>query len=265
VEPPRRLGSSVPDTCFGRGARVSLIEHFYPESRFGGFSDVDGTVLFYSRVQASLRSDMTVLDVGCGRGAGLVDDPVTFRRQLRNLRGKCRSVIGIDVDQSAAGNPGIDEFCLLTDGGAWPVASESIDLVVSDFVLEHIENPALYFSEVVRVLRPGGMFCARTSNRIGYVGLLATLIPKRKHARILQAVQRDRKQADIFPAHYHVNTVWKIRRALNRAGLKGIAYGYEAEPSYLQFSAPLFLFGKYLHAVMPPFLCTSLFVFARKP
>jgi len=28
------------------------METFYPESRFGGFTQIDGTVAFYSRVQA---------------------------------------------------------------------------------------------------------------------------------------------------------------------------------------------------------------------
>jgi SAM-dependent methyltransferase len=247
------------------GERVSLIERSYPESRFGGFSDVDGTILFYARVHALLRSDMTVLDVGCGRGAGLLDDPIPFRRELRKIRGKCRIIIGIDVDSSAAQNPGIDEFRPISTGLAWPISDASIDLIVSDFVLEHIDDPTSYFAEVARVLRPGGAFCARTSNRIGYVGLLARLIPKRSHVRILRAVQKDRDPIDIFPANYRVNTVWKVRKALDQAKLDGIGYGYEGEPSYLQFSAPLYKLGKYLHAIMPPFMRTCLFVFARRP
>jgi SAM-dependent methyltransferase len=241
-----------------------LIERFYPESRFGGFSDVDGTVVFYSRVHALLRSNMTVLDVGCGRGAGLIDDPIAFRRELRKLRGKCRTVIGIDVDHDAARNPGIDEFRLIESETAWPVADESIDLIMSDFVLEHISDAGSYFAEVARVLRSDGVFCARTANRIGYVGLLASLIPQRRHVKILRAAQKDRNEEDIFPTHYRVNTVWKLRRVLKEAGLEGIAYGYEAEPSYLQFFAASYGFGKYLHAVTPPFLRTSVFIFARK-
>jgi len=58
---------------------------FYPESRFGGFSDVDGTVAFYARVQAILTPESVVLDVGCGRGAGLQDDRVEYRRDLLRL------------------------------------------------------------------------------------------------------------------------------------------------------------------------------------
>ncbi len=55
---------------------LSFLERFYPESRFGGFSDLDGTVAFYGRIQALLAAGMTVLDVGCGRGAGLMEDSV---------------------------------------------------------------------------------------------------------------------------------------------------------------------------------------------
>jgi SAM-dependent methyltransferase len=242
-----------------------LIERFYPESRYGGFSDVDGTVVFYSRVRGLLRPDMTVLDVGCGHGSGLRDDPIVFRRHIRNLRGLCQKVIGIDVDREAAQNPGIDEFRPIERVTAWPITNESVDLIVSDFVLEHIDDAVSYFSETARVLKPGGFFCARTSNRIGYVGLLASLVPQRRHAEVLRAARLGRKRSDVFDTHFRVNTVWKLRRALKRAGLRGIAYGYEAEPAYLQFSALAYAFGKYLHVLTPPALRTCLFVFARKP
>lgn len=147
---------------------LSLLECFYPESRFGGFSDLDGTVAFYGRIQAMLDAGMTVLDVGCGRGAGLMEDPVAYCRQLHDLRGKGRRVIGLDVDPDAAQNPGLDEFQRIDGVSAWPIADASIDLIVSDFVLEHIDNPEAFFTQVAQVLKPGGVFCARTPNPGSY-------------------------------------------------------------------------------------------------
>ena len=244
---------------------LDLLERFYPESRFGGFSDLDGTVAFYGRIQALLDTGMTVLDVGCGRGAGLMDDPVAYRRKLRDLRGGGRRLIGLDVDPDAAQNPGLDEFHRIDGVSAWPVPDESADLIVSDFVLEHVDSPEAFFAEAARVLKPGGVFCARTPNRIGYVGLVASLIPNRRHAQVLKMAQEDRKEMDVFPTYYRVNTVWALRGALRRARLEGLAYGYEAEPSYLGFSAWAYAFGKYLHALTPGVLRTCLFVFARKP
>ncbi|MCF7995746.1 MAG: class I SAM-dependent methyltransferase [Chromatiaceae bacterium] len=241
------------------------LQRHYAESRFGGFSDVDGTVAFYTRIQALLSPKSVVLDVGCGRGAGLQNDPVPYRRELRALRGRCARVIGIDVDPDAASHTGLDEFHHLYQSGEWPVADSSIDLIVSDFVLEHVDDPKGYFAEVARVLKPGGLYCARTSNRIGYVGLAASLVPNRRHVQVLNRVQSDRAEVDVFPTRYRVNTVWSIRRTLRRAGLDGIAYGYEAEPSYLGFADWAYKLGKILHSITPGPLRTCLFVFARKP
>src|SRR5687767_7615379 len=41
---------------------------YYPESRFGDFSDIDQLVVFYTRVHALLQPSYTVLEIGCGRG-----------------------------------------------------------------------------------------------------------------------------------------------------------------------------------------------------
>ena len=127
----------------------ALLNSYHPESQFGGFSEIDGTVRFYDRVNALLNSQFTVLDAGCGVGA-YENDPVEFRKQLRILKGKCRHVIGIDVDPEAATNPHIDEFRQI-EGDRWPVDDESIDLCVTDYVLEHIESPDSFFGECARV------------------------------------------------------------------------------------------------------------------
>lgn len=43
----------------------------------------------------------------------------------------------------------------------WPVASRSVDVVVGNLVLEHVENLEPVYAEAARVLRPGGalFFC----------------------------------------------------------------------------------------------------------
>ncbi len=85
---------------------------YYPETRFGGFTDVDSTIAFYTRVQTLVDPSSVVLDIGCGRGAW-AEDPVRLRSQLRTFQGKCRQVIGIDVDPQARNNPFLDEFRLV--------------------------------------------------------------------------------------------------------------------------------------------------------
>ena len=138
-------------------------DRFYPEATFGGFTDVDGTVAFFSRINAVLKPDDVVLDVGCGRGA-YGEDTVQFRRSLAILKGKVAKVIGIDVDTGAEVNPYLDEFALI-NGDTWPVESDSVDLIVCDCVVEHVQDPDQLFSEFRRVLKNGGKLCIRTPNR----------------------------------------------------------------------------------------------------
>ena len=70
-------------------------QYFYPESRFGGFSDRDSTVTFYIRVNALLERAYTVLDFGCGRG--VYPNITAFMRDLRNLRGKAARIRERDI------------------------------------------------------------------------------------------------------------------------------------------------------------------------
>jgi SAM-dependent methyltransferase len=169
----------------------------YPEAEFGGFSDVDGTVAFYARVSALLTADMTLVDFGCGRGAS-AQDPVVYRRNLLTFRGRVRRVIGVDVDGHGINNPTIDEFRLLAPDGIWPIESSTVDLVLSDSVMEHLPDPDLLFSQAARVLREGGCLCMRTPNRWGYVAVVARLIPERFHKKVLKRAQPLRLEDDIF-------------------------------------------------------------------
>ena len=129
---------------------------YYPESKFGGFTDIDGTIAFYIRVNSLINHSSVVLDVGCSRGT-YAKDPISVRRELRIFKGKCKKVIGIDVDEIANDNPFIDEFNLI-QSSHWPLQDDSVDVCICDSVLEHVENPDLFFSECQRVIKRGGVF-----------------------------------------------------------------------------------------------------------
>lgn len=249
-----------------RAARSQAIrQRHYPEVAYGGFSEADGALRFYGRIRALLRPEHVVLDIGCGRGAKL-DDPVAARREVQNLKGQCQRVIGIDVDTAGQANATLDEFRLLADpGDPWPVESASIDLAFSDYVMEHVPDPAAFLREAARVLKPGGILCLRTPNALGYAGLATQLIPNALHGRLLGKVQEERQTRDVFPTLYRCNTVWALRGALARQGFKDVVvYGYDAEPAYLSFSDITYRIGLLLHRLAPSFLRTTLFAFARR-
>jgi SAM-dependent methyltransferase len=221
-------------------AGESPMQRWYPESRLGGYTDIDGTVAFYGRVRALLPKKATVLDVGCGRGVHW-NDPVAFRRELRTLRGRASRVIGVDVDRAGEGNPFLYEFRTISESGVFPLGEGECDFVVSDCVLEHVADPDFFFAECARVLRPGGRIAIRTTNAASYVGLLARLVPNRRHADVIKRVQDGRRDGqDVFPTVYRCNTTRKLRRALVRAGFDAAVYGYESEPRYFEFSRVLY-------------------------
>jgi len=236
-------------------------ERFYPEARFGGFTDIDGTIAFFNRINSLLNSSFTVLDVGCGRGA-YADDPIVIRRNLRILKGKVSKVIGIDVDNSAQDNPFLDEFHLIQED-SWPIENNSIDLIVCDNVLEHIKNPNRIFSEAQRVLKNGSYFCIRTPNRWNYITLLARLIPNKYHSQVTNVIQGGRKSEDVFPTVYKCNTIGKIKDMMKNHDFECVVYGYEAEPSYLSFSKVAYWLGVLHQRFAPGVLKPVIFAFGR--
>jgi SAM-dependent methyltransferase len=236
---------------------------WYSEARVGGYTDADGTVAFYGRVRAILPPDAIVADVGCGRGAH-ASDPIPFRRDLRILRGHAARVIGIDVDEAAATNPLVDEFRRIGADGAFPIGDGECDFVVSDFVLEHVEQPDRFFAECRRILRPGGRIALRTTNALGYVGLMSRLIPNRKHASVLERVQEGRAARDVFPTTYRCNTTRRLRRTLEQAGFDAVVYGFESEPRYLEFSRTLYALGVLHQRLAPRALRLGLFAFGER-
>jgi SAM-dependent methyltransferase len=237
-------------------------EDFYPEVHFGGFTRFDGTIEFYTRVNALLHPDSVVLDFGCGRGQHS-EDPVNARRQLQCLKGRVARVIGLDVDPVGQNNPTIDEFRLLIPGQPWPVEDRSVNLILGDCVIEHLPDPRVLFREAQRVLMPNGFLCMKTTNLLSYVGLAAKLVPNRWHAPVLSRVQTDRKPQDVFPTLYRCNTIHALRREMKAHNFRAAVYGHDAGPGYLAFSRIAYAAGAIHQRIAPPAIRPMILAFGQ--
>jgi SAM-dependent methyltransferase len=109
-------------------------------------------------------------------------------------------------------NPVIDEFRRISEDGRWPLENASVDLAVSDFVLEHVADPEGFVRELHRVLRPGGVFIARTISRQSVLAGFARLVPNQAHARALERLQPGREERDVFDTVYAMNTRKDVAR-----------------------------------------------------
>ena len=236
--------------------------YFYPECRFGEWTEVDTTLRLYQRVKSLITPESVVLDIGCGRGARL-PKATPFVRSVIDYKGFAKRVIGIDVEEIGQTNPSLDEFRLMSPRQPWPVEDASIDVAICDQVIEHIEDTAFFFTEVDRVLKPGGVICIRTPNRFGYVAMIAKLLPESLHRRVLKRAQN--RTADIFPTFNRCNTSGALKRAFRRRGYEAVVTGCDGEPAYFEFSIIAYTIMVYVHRVLPGALQNQLLCFARKP
>ena len=248
------------------GSRRSLdvIAQWFPEVGAGGYTSLDGTVEFYGRVQSLLRPDMQVLNFGAGRGAGLQEDQIAFRRNLRTLPGRVAKVVACDVDEAVLENPGVDEAVVIRSDVPLPFADASFDMIVSDFVFEHIADAALVSAELRRILKHGGWICARTPNKYCLISLVTRLIHNSQHSWLLRWVQPNRKSIDVFPTVFRLNSKRAITRWFGPKDFDNFTYRYEAEPSYFFNSRAVFTLMLLINRLSPPVMKTTLFVFLRK-
>lgn len=106
----------------------------------------------------------TLVDLGCGFGMGVVEAAA-----LGPLR-----AIGVDLDAevlgvaraaaadvAAAGMLVSGSAVEFLDGNAYevPVGAAQADMVISQFLFQHLDAPETAAGEVARVLRPGGVAC----------------------------------------------------------------------------------------------------------
>ncbi len=104
-----------------------------------------------------------LLDFGCGSGAQTLLFAPQFDR-----------TIAVDVDKAyvaecarRAAEAGLSDRvqCLAYDGTTLPVASESVDFVVSFEVLEHVDDEAQSLAEIHRVLKRDGVLAMSVPNK----------------------------------------------------------------------------------------------------
>lgn len=241
----------------------ALLRKFYPESRIGGFSHVDGTVAFFVQVAAALRPTDVILDFGAGRGELLIDDDNTFRRNLSNLKGRCAHLEGCDVDSAVLQNPFLDHAEVIDPHGSLPYAASQFDIVISRYVFEHIDNPEHVARELLRVVKPGGLIAAVTPNRYGYIAIGATLVPNRAHITALSSIQPWRKAQDVFPTRYRMNTATALRNLFG-SGAKVNVTSWSSEPAYHMGSPLVYAAIKWMNKHLPARLQPTLHVYIQK-
>lgn len=203
----------------------ALFDKYYPKDRYEG-----GTIPFLRLCANEISSGSEILEIGAGPG-----NPFS---EFLSQKGR---VTGIDVSPEVGTNQWLSR-AVVFDGREMPFENSSFDACCSNWVLEHVEDPAAHFREVARVLRPGGVYCFRTPNLYHYVSMGARLLPFFMHLNLANRLRSQQESAhDPYPTFYRANTRSALRRLCAEAGFDEPSIRMiEPEPSYGAAHALLF-------------------------
>lgn len=171
-------------------------------------------------------------------------------------------MIAADVDPIVMENRSSDRNVMIVNGRV-PLKDGSVDMIVSDYVLEHIDDVAGFVAEVDRLLKPGGLFCARIPHKFNYVALAASFMPEWLEGWLLSLPQPSRKSKDVFLKVYRLNTLAEIRTAFPDHA--DSSFVYRSEPSYTFGSKVIYSMMDVCHRFLPVAISGNIFIFLRKP
>ena len=238
---------------------------FFQEQAIDGFNHRDGTVLFYMFVTAvytKFPDGPRVLDFGAGRGSWAENTPSAYKHKLRDLREGATRVVAADVDEAVLENAVSDDQVVMKTGQPLPFEDGAFDVIVADYVMEHLAEPGPIMAELRRVLAPGGWLCFRTPNKWSYVAIAARWIPERLEGAVLKRSQPGRQERDIFPTVYALNSPSDFRRHMRGFDLHW--FGFDGLPAYHMGSRLMYRLLRVLHWLLPPAMCMNWMVYARK-
>jgi ubiquinone/menaquinone biosynthesis C-methylase UbiE len=173
-----------------------------------------------------------LLDAGCGRY-------LKFSKELA----RTSEVVGIDLESKLETQNQGSPYGVRGDLNYLPFTSGHFDLIISRFVVEHLEHPNQVFAEFHRVLKPGGKVILLTPSKYDYVSLIAAITPYSWHRSLVSRIFRV-SEDDVYPTFYRANTPSKIAAELKSVGLrKAELRMVNHYPAYLMFSPVLFRLG----------------------
>ena len=202
-----------------------LFDKYYPKPAFRG-----GTLPFFDFFNTRIPKGSQILEIGAGS-----------KNETTQRLASIGAVTALDIDPDVHNNLYASKT-LVFDGVKFPIPDHSMDVCVSNWVLEHVADPVSHFSEVARVLRPGGIYLFRTPNLFHYVMFGSWILPHFLHLAIANRLRKMKEDAHApWPTYYRANRPARLKKLIRQAGIELTDMTMiEPEPAYGRAHAALF-------------------------
>jgi ubiquinone/menaquinone biosynthesis C-methylase UbiE len=153
------------------------------------------------------------------------------------------TLIAVDISpEELAANRDVDECVTADIAKEIPLASASVDLVLSRALLEHVDGVPASIREMARVLKPGGMAMHLVPCRYSLFGMAARVLPFEKLLWLTHKVMPWTRGEVEFPVRYDRCWPQALEEEFRGAGFARVETHITwAQPGYFEAVFPLFL------------------------
>jgi SAM-dependent methyltransferase len=190
---------------------------------------------FEGEVQSVMRGlpdGSVIVDVGGGRRC-------VYHHALRPEL----ELIVTDVSaEELAENPHANRTIIADVSESLPLPAESVDLVVSRAVLEHVPDLRSAAQNMAAITKPNGKTMHLLPGRYSLFGIAARLIPFEPLLAALHWVSPNTVGQVEFEVHYDQGTPRGVQRAFESAGFRDVSVDVSwAQPEYFEPVFPIFV------------------------
>lgn len=211
-----------------------LIDKYFPH-----FQDVGYFFKLY--LQKYITPESRILDVGCGHQA--------FGAEHYKVA-KWR--VGVDPNKEALDSNTLMDEKILSDIEHMPDFAEKFDVVISQFVLEHIATPDEVVKKVAEACESGGYFIFMTSNIYSPLILISKFTPTFMK-QLLKKHFLGVDERDTFPTKYKVNSMAKLDYYLTKHEFRKVEVRMVGVLTYFSFNKAVLFAKSWLDKITDPF------------
>lgn len=194
--------------------------------------------LYRDQIDHLVTPTSRLLDVGCGHGT-----------LLKDVYAKTPHCYGLEPDAAALAKNTLIPHKAVGFVEHMPFEDNFFDVIVLEWVLEHLDNPVESFREIHRVLKPGGHVVFITPNAWNYNTWLIRAVPNRFHAFFTKRLY-GRPDGDTYPVRYRINAAKTMDRVLGSVGFVRSSLILNGDPTYISFGPVTFWIARQIERVL---------------